>query len=104
MLQRRRWERHRIELDVIARGDGVEVECRTSDICEGGLGLVTPHALAAGSELRFEIAAALRSPLAGIVRWCTASANGQFIVGVELVDVSERQLEELRAAIDVSAS
>ena len=101
MLQRRRWERHRIALDVVVRlGDDV-VSCRTSDLCEGGLGLIAPRPLDAGAELRFEVAAITATPLPGTVRWCTPGSAG-FQIGVELTDLTDRQLDDLRSAIEKS--
>ena len=102
VLQRRRWERYRKELEVfVSRGEGREsIRCRTLDVCEGGLGLICPEALEVGSTYAFEVREISAVPLAGTVRWCTASTvHKANHVGVELTGITARQVEELANAI-----
>lgn len=101
-IQRRRWERHRIALDVtVSAADGsVAGVCVTTDVCEGGLGLRSAVALDAGAVYRFSIPALAAQPLGGIVRWCTPTADGaEFMLGIELEAASARQSEEIAEAI-----
>lgn len=101
-LQRRRWERYRKELDVIIEaGDGSpDIRCKTLDICEGGLGVVSTEQLSVGAEYRFVLPAITPKPMVGIVRWCTPSTSrGGNHIGVELTGVSSTQLEDLADAI-----
>ena len=97
MQQRRRWERYRKTLDVVIHADdGRTIRARTQDLCEGGLGIVCDEPLAAGSYYRFAIAEIDDAPLAGEVRWCTASASlGGNLIGVELTALSAKQTEAL---------
>jgi len=98
--QRRRWERYRKELDVaIERGDGSHIAGRTQDVCEGGIGVVCVEALEVGSDYRFAIAEIGGTALVGTVRWCTPSAQGANVVGVELTKLTASQTEALADAI-----
>ncbi len=97
MLQRRRWERYRVALDVVIQtADGREIAARTQDVCEGGLGIVCSEDLPAGMACAFSIPAIHDAPLAGEVRWCTASAAaGANLLGIELTALSAHQTEAL---------
>jgi hypothetical protein len=103
MLQRRRWERYRKELDVIVRrsGSSDSLACRTLDICEGGLGLLCAEALEVGDDYEFEVREISRTPIVGTIRWCTPSpARGLNLIGVELTGVTARQVEDIKRAIE----
>jgi hypothetical protein len=97
MLQRRRWERCRKELPVVIdRGGPEQTASTTIDICEGGLGLLSPRAFEAGSRIRFAIADLAEGEMNGIVRWCTPSKpGGGHIVGVELDALSAAHRDSL---------
>jgi PilZ domain-containing protein len=101
MLQRRRWERYRKELDVTVSGDGVpRLLGRTQDVCEGGLGIICTETLTVGDEFQFTIAELGDAPLIGTVRWCTPSAaRNANLVGVELNQLSASQSEALAGCI-----
>jgi c-di-GMP-binding flagellar brake protein YcgR len=101
MAQRRRWERFRKTLDVTIRTpEGRTISARTQDLCEGGLGLLSPEALAVGSACSFMIAEIDQAPLSGTVRWCTPSPrSGENVVGVELTALTSRQTSSLAERI-----
>lgn len=86
MVQRRRWERCRKELPVIIDpGDAHQIEATTLDICEGGVGILSPQPVEVGSSLRFAIAEIADGSMTGVVRWCTPSKSDDgLILGVEL--------------------
>jgi hypothetical protein len=101
MLQRRRWERYRKELDVTVSGDGMpRARARTQDVCEGGLGIICAETLTVGGEYRFNIAELGDAPLIGTIRWCTPSpGRNANLVGVELNELSASQSDALAGCI-----
>jgi PilZ domain-containing protein len=100
-LQRRRWERYRVTLEVVIRTpDGRELTARTQDVCEAGLGVVCAEPLATGADCAFLVRAIDDLPLAGTVRWCTRSAAlSAHVIGVELTALTERQTQALAERI-----
>ena len=101
IVQRRRWDRYRVALDVLIQTpDGREIAARTQDVCEGGLGVICDETLPSGADYGFLIAVIDETPLAGAVRWCTPSAAlGANLIGVELTTLTARQTEALAERI-----
>ena len=96
MLQRRRWERYRKTLDVTIHADGRTIAARTQDVCEGGLGVISPEPFESGAACRFAVPEIDAEPLSGTVRWCTpSSALGAYLLGVELIALTARQTEAI---------
>jgi hypothetical protein len=103
IAQRRRWERYRKEFDVAVElhGGRATVQCKSVDVCEGGIGILCPEQLATGADYRFSAPALTASPFTGTVRWCTPMpARGQNHVGVELSGLTARQVDDVRRAIE----
>ena len=97
MMQRRRWERCRKELDVVIDPGGAEeMTAITIDLCEGGIGMLCERAFENGSTLRFSIDEIAAGTMHGIVRWCTPDKGGAGnIVGVELDALSAAHRDAL---------
>lgn len=96
MIQRRRWERCRKELEVLIEPDGARIAATTIDVCEGGVGVRSSRSYDLGSRLRFEIAEIADGAMAGIVRWSTPVKDGdEFIVGIELDALSAAHRDAL---------
>ena len=97
MAQRRRWERVRTDLAVIIDRDAARpVDARTLDLCENGLGVLSPDALDVGAQHRFSIPDIAPGAMVGVIRWCMPSiARGGFVLGVELVELSAEDADKL---------
>ena len=97
MIQRRRWERCRKELQVVVDPDGASRStAMTVDVCEGGIGFVCDGTFDIGSTIRFAIEEIAPGAMSGIVRWCTPSKGSSgYIIGVELNALSASHRDAL---------
>ena len=105
---RRRFARFNATMAVLVtsrRDRSFAVDATGIDISEGGMGVLSPRALAIDEEFDFLIRTIHDFPFRGIVRRCDANSAGTFFsVGVEFVRVLtiqsralEQELTRLRA-------